>query len=326
VTDTSTAQDLLNFYQTGLNIDTTPSTNPAIPTPGATLIADPANAGSAQFAITGNEGTANALEIPVGGFANQTSATPLTFADGTNAAGVKSDPSGESVNTSFTAYDSLGNPINVNVTAVLESTATTGNTWRFMATSPNSEVGGPVVGDGTLTYNSAGQLVASTGTTVNIDRTGTGAETPMSFTLDFSGTSQLGGSTSTLVMSNQDGMPPGTLSSYSIGTDGTITGAYSNGMTRSLGQIAVASFTNPQGLNNIGGNIYGTGADSGAAVITSPQSQGTGSLRSGSLELSNVDLSTEFTNLITASTGFSASSHVITTGDQLIEQLLNSSH
>ena len=121
-------------------------------------------------------------------------------------------------------------------------------------------------------------------------------------------------------------MPPGTLSSFSIGSDGIITGAYSNGMTRSLGQVAVASFANPDGLNNVGGNVYAQGANSGVAVITAPQQLGTGAVRSGALELSNVDLSKEFTNLIIASTGFSASSKVITTSDQLIQELLNSQH
>ncbi|HET6247694.1 MAG TPA: flagellar hook protein FlgE [Tepidisphaeraceae bacterium] len=324
VTATSSAQDLLNFYQQGLGIDTTASTNPAIPPPGATLEADAANPGSAIFTIVGNEGNDNALEIPASGFSNQAATSPMTFADGTNQEGFTSAPSGESVNTSFTAYDSLGNPVNVDVTATLESTADTGNTWRFFATSADNKVGGQSLGDGTLTFDSTGQLVGSTGTTINVDRTGTGAQSPLSINLDFSGTTELSGTTSSLVMSNQDGMPPGTLSSYSVGTDGAITGAYSNGLTRSLGQVAVANFTNPQGLDNVGGNIYQTGADSGAAIITSPQSLGTGALRSGSLELSNVDLSTEFTNLIIASTGFSASSRVISTGDQLIQDLLNS--
>ena len=98
-------------------------------------------------------------------------------------------------------------------------------------------------------------------------------------------------------------------------------------MTRSLGQVAVASFGNPDGLDNIGGNVYGPrGANSGTAAISAPQQLGTGAIRSGSLELSNVDLSTQFTNLIIASTGFSASSKVISTSDQLIQELLNSQH
>ena len=327
VTATSTVQDLMTFYQQGLGIDTS-VVNPGMPTPGVSLQANAAspNPNNLQIAIVGNEGTANSLEVSGSGFVNQNSTSPITFTDGVDATGVRSSPSGESVHTSFTNYDSLGNPVRVDMTAVLESTSTGGNTWRFFATSVDSKVGGPVLGEGTLTFDASGQLKAATGTTLNIDRTGTGARSPMSITLHFGDTSELAGQTSNLVMSNQDGMPPGTLSSFSIGTDGTITGAYSNGMTRSLGQVAVASFANAEGLNNVGGNVYTQGPSSGVAVISAAQQLGTGQIRSGALELSNVDLSKEFTNLIIASTGFSASSRVISTSDQLIQELLNSSH
>jgi flagellar hook protein FlgE len=266
------------------------------------------------------------LEVPAAGFTNENQTSPLTFADGTNQAGIASDPSGESVHTTATIYDSLGNPINVDVTATLESTGNTGNTWGFFASSADNKGASQVLGEGSLTFDSNGTLVASTGTTLNIDRTGTGAQSPMSVNIDFSGTTELTGTKSTLVMSNQDGMPPGSLNAYSVGTDGTITGSYSNGMTRSLGQVAMASFANPQGLDNVGGNVYNQGSNSGVAVISAPGQLGTGAVREGSLELSNVDLSTEFTNLIIASTGFSASSRVISTGDQLMQELLNSSH
>jgi flagellar hook protein FlgE len=325
VTATSTVQDLLTFYQQTLGIDTsTVPANPNVPPPGATLEADAATPGSAKFTVVGHEGSTNALEISGSEFVNQNSLTPLNFADGTNAAGFASDPSGESVHTAFATYDSLGNAVNIDLTAVLQSTATTGNTWSFYASSADNKGGnGPVLGEGTLTFDANGNLLASTGTTLNIDRTGTGATSPMSVSLDFSSMKELASSQSSLVVSAQNGMPPGTLSSFSVGTDGTITGAYSNGLTRTLGQVAVASFANPQGLDDIGGNIYAAGSNSGVAEISSAQQLGTGAIRSGSLELSNVDLSTEFTNLIIASTGFSASSRVISTGNQLIQDLLN---
>ena len=321
--------DLTTFYQQTLGIDTAAApTNPAVPPPGVTIEADAANPGAAKFTIVGNEGSANALEVSGSDFVNQNSLTPMNFADGTNAAGFVSDPSGESVHTAFATYDSLGNAVNVDLTAVLDSTATTGNTWKFYASSADNKgnAGVPVLGDGTLTFDANGNLLASTGTTLNIDRTGTGATSPMSVTLNFNSMKELASSQSSLVVSDQNGMPPGTLSSFSVGTDGTITGAYSNGMTRTLGQVAVASFANPQGLDDIGGNIYASGSNSGVAEISAAQQLEPGAIRSGSLELSNVDLSTEFTNLIIASTGFSASSRVISTGNQLIQDLLNSSH
>ncbi|HZL35961.1 MAG TPA: flagellar hook-basal body complex protein [Tepidisphaeraceae bacterium] len=325
VTPTSTVQDLLTFYQQNLGIDTTvpPSGNPNIPNPGATLQADGGALNSAKLVIAGNTGNDNALAMAGSAFTNQNGASPLAFADGTSPAGIKSNPSGESVHTSILAYDSLGTPINIDVTAVIDSTSTTGNTWSFHATSADNKVGGINVGSGTLTFDNNGKLTASTGTSFLIDRTGTGAVSPMSVTADFSPMSELSGTASQMVMTKQDGVPLGTLNSFTVGTDGTVTGAFTNGLTRTLGQVALANFANPSGLDDKGGNIFATGANSGVPVVSSPLTQGTGAIRAGSLELSNVDLSQEFTNLIVASTGFSASSKVITTSDQLIQELLN---
>jgi flagellar hook protein FlgE len=131
-------------------------------------------------------------------------------------------------------------------------------------------------------------------------------------------------SDSQLVMSNQDGSPIGSLSSFSIGADGTITGAFTNGKTQTLGQVAVANFDNPNGLVDDGGNKFSEGPNSGVAVISAPLSLGAGAIRSGALEASNVDISKEFINMIISSTGFSASSRVISTSDQLLTELLNS--
>lgn len=327
VTATTTVGDLQTFYQNALGIDPTTSANPVIPTPGISLQADPANANGAFLNVTGNEGTLNSLQINSASFTNQNGLSPLTFSAGTNAAGIASNPSGESVHTVVTGYDSLGNAVNVDVTAVLENTSTTGNTWRYFASSPdNAKSPGAPVGTGTLTFDSQGNLKASTGTSLTIDRTGTGAGTPLSVNLNFSALTELASQNSNLVLSSQDGLPPGSLSTFSIGTDGTITGSYTNGVKRSLGQVAFASFANPDGLNDLGGGNYTEGANSGIAAISSPEQLGTGALRSGSLELSNVDLSQEFTNLIIASTGFSASSKVISTSQQLIQDLLNSQH
>ena len=105
-----------------------------------------------------------------------------------------------------------------------------------------------------------------------------------------------------------------------------MSGTYTNGISRTLGQLALANFNNPQGLVNQGNNNYTTSGSSGVPIITTPGSLDTGAIRAGSLEMSNVDLSTEFTKMIIASTGFSAASRVISTSDQLITDLLNSQH
>lgn len=317
----STVQDLMTFMQQGTGIDTNvPTTNPP---PGVTTVAGTA-ANSIDLVVTGNTGAQNGLEIPASAFTGTGGASPFVFQDGT-ANGFTSNPAGESVHTSFEAFDSLGTPINVDVTAVLENQSTTGNTWRFYADSGDNKLGGLAIGNGTLTFDNNGRLTNSTGTTLNINRSGTGAGTPLSFKLNFGSMTQLTGQQSTLVMANQDGSSAGTLTSFTIGNTGVISGAFSNGQTRTLGQVALANFSNPQGLDDKGKNMFAAGANSGNPMITTPTSLGTGQVRSGALEQSNVDLSTEFVNMIVASTGFSAASRVITTSDQLIQELLNSS-
>jgi flagellar hook protein FlgE len=129
---------------------------------------------------------------------------------------------------------------------------------------------------------------------------------------------------STQVASTQDGFPAGTLNTFAVGADGKIVGSYSNGQTHVLGQVAVATFNNPQGLSDQGSSLYAAGPSSGEAQIGIPGSLGAGTLQGAALEQSNVDLSSEFTNMIVASTGFSAASRVITTSNQLIQELLNS--
>jgi flagellar hook protein FlgE len=256
---------------------------------------------------------------------------PLVFADGTDANGNTSGATGESVNTTFTTYDSLGNPVDVDVTATLQSTSNTGSTWAFSATSPQDTNAstftpggtGSLLGDGTLTFDNTGKLTSSTGTTVSIARDNTGATTPMDVTLDFSGVTALSSTASTLTSATQDGFPEGSLSTFSVGEDGTITGSFTNGQTQVLGQLALATFNNNQGLVNQGGNLYAPGPASGQPVIGAPEQSGAGTVLSGQLEGSNVDLSKQFTDLITDSEGFTASSRVITTADQLITALLN---
>ena len=312
----ATLGDLRGFMEAGLGIDTNvpPTTNPM---PGVAITT---GATGVRLTLTANLGTENALDLPASAFTNQNGGSPLLFVDDP-----ASSPSGESVNTSFVAYDSLGTPITVSVTAVLENKADTGNTWRFFASSADDTDVNLAVGNGTLTFDNQGKLLSSTGTTMSVDRTNTGSGTPLVLKLDFSSLTSLTDNKSQLVMTGQDGSPIGTLSNFSIGADGSITGSFSNGLTRALGQVAMATFPNQLGLVDAGGNTFMTGPNSGVPVVSAPLTLGGGSIRSGALELSNVDLSQEFINLIISSTGFTASSRVITTSDQLLTELLNSS-
>lgn len=322
VTATSTVTDLENFINQGLAINTSVS-EPGNPTPGTTL----QTAGTtAQLTIIGNTGADNALTLGSQGLVDSaTGSNPFDMNSGVDGT-FTNDPSGESTNTTISAFDSLGNPITINLTTVLESTTPTGgDVWRFYASSPQNLGGnGSIIGTGQLTFSSSGALLSTTGTQLSIDRVGSGAQSPLNINLNFSGTTALASTSSNLVMSTQDGEAIGNLTSFSVGADGTITGQFSNGLTQTLGQVVLANFNNPNGLIALGDNLYQQGPNSGDALIGGATANGTGTVESGALEQSNVDLSREFINLIIASTGFSAASKVISTSDQLLTNLLNS--
>ena len=164
----STLNDLMTFFQQGMGVNTSvpDDLNALTPTAGLAVEVDGVDPNSARIVLTGNLGTENALSVPNGGFETTGGISPFTFADGTNAAGIDSNPSGESIHTSFVAYDSLGTPLTIGVTAVLESTSSTGNTWRFFAESGDDTDVDLVLGTGTLTFDSAGKLRDSTGSVV----------------------------------------------------------------------------------------------------------------------------------------------------------------
>lgn len=325
VTATSTLSDLTSFFSNSLAINTGAPADPTEPTPGVTMETDATNPNAARMFVVGNPGAANALQLGASSFGGPGIVSPFTFQDSTNAAGFTSNPTGESIHTSAVIYDSLGKPVTVDVTAVYQSSSSTGTQWSFTAESSDNKAvnGSQIVGSGTLTFDTNGKLITSSGATLSIDRTGTGAKTPFSVKLDFSNMTALAANASSMVMSKQDGSPLGSLSSFTVGTDGTIVGAFSNGLTRTLGQVAVATFNNNEGLNDKGNNLFEASANSGTPVIGTPLNLGAGAVRSGALEQSNVDLSTEFVNMIVASTGFNAASRVISTSNQLLADLLN---
>lgn len=319
VTPTSTVQDYLNFLNNALNINTTTGANPDGSTPGAAL-----NTTTGVLSLVGNTGTVNSLDVKTANIAvigsSGASSNPFVLTTANQA-------DGESVLTSFVAYDSLGTPLTINLRMTLESKqGGSGTTWRFYAESPDNKGTNAIVGTGTVNFDSAGRIVGNSTVGLSIDRTGTGATSPMVFNMEFAGQSSavtaLASQTSSLAALSQDGAPIGTLGGFSVGQDGTITGSFSNGLSRTLGQVAIATFTNAEGLIDVGGNVFATGPNSGEPLIGPPLTLGSGKIVGGALELSNVDLSQEFVNLILASTGYSAASRIITTTDQLMQQLL----
>jgi flagellar hook protein FlgE len=126
-----------------------------------------------------------------------------------------------------------------------------------------------------------------------------------------------------LIAKSQDGSAPGALQTFTIATDGTITGVFSNGRTQSIAQIAIANFANPAGLEKLEGSMYRPTANSGLATEGVAGLAGRGTLAGGTLEMSNVDLAQEFTNLIVAQRGFQASTKVISASDEILSDLVN---
>lgn len=312
-TDGNTYGDLADFLETLFGIDTGAS---AIGSPGVT-VGDGTIAPAGALVITSNTGDVNAVGIDAASIRNSTNgAAPFRF--------TTTPATGEGATTSFLVFDSLGNPVEVRLRFVLESRSDTGNTWRFTAESTSDRRTGAFLGNGTITFDQNGQLASATGMQISIGRDGTGAVTPLAFTLDLAGMTGLTASdgVSTVILSSQDGFPEGTLAGYEIGPDGVIAGTFSNGQERVLGQVALATFANNQGLIGQSENTFAVGVNSGPAVVKAPQSGSAGRINSGQLELSNVDLARELIGLITASTGFSAASRTVRTADDMLQELL----
>ncbi|MFF1632381.1 flagellar hook protein FlgE [Leifsonia sp. NPDC058248] len=127
----------------------------------------------------------------------------------------------------------------------------------------------------------------------------------------------------TVAFKDQNGKQAGTLQSFTLSQDGTLIGLFSNGDKQSVGRIALATFVNPGGLEKAGGSNYRQSVNSGNAQLGGPGEGGLGTLQGGSLEMSNVDLSQEFTNLIVAQRGFQANARIITTSDEVLQELTN---
>ncbi|MBS0202395.1 MAG: flagellar hook-basal body complex protein [Planctomycetes bacterium] len=138
----------------------------------------------------------------------------------------------------------------------------------------------------------------------------------------FSGLTQLGGGTSAAAV-NQDGYAQGTLTSAGIGQDGTITGQFTNGRTESLAQVALATFTNPEGLLRSTNNYFAATANTGPALVTTPLVGSAGSVQSGSLESSNVDVGAEFTQLVAAQRGYQVNAQAFSAANQMLQETAN---
>ncbi len=188
-----------------------------------------------------------------------------------------------------------------------------------------------------LAFNDSGKLVSqngspASGAKLSIDLTGVMAAltppqsniatTPLSFSLDFTGTTQTGAANGTNSL-QQDGYTSGRLAGVSVSADGTIRGNYSNGQSKDLGQVALANFTNPNGLTSLGGNQWAETSTSGPALVGSPNTGTLGVLQSAAVEESNVDLTAELVNMITQQRNYQANAQSIKTQDSIMQTLVN---
>jgi flagellar hook protein FlgE len=228
----------------------------------------------------------------------------------------------------FVAYDSLGIAMNVRVTAVLQSVSGTATTYRWFADSPSNDGTGELdtriaVGTGLVTFDGAGNLISSPNNVVTIQRRDVPSEDPLEFKLNFNSVTGLSNANATLQASRQDGSSSGTLSSFIIGEDGGIRGVFSNGVTRDLGQVRLARFANPVGLEQVGQTMFRRGINSGLPITGRPGESGLGKIIAGARELSNTDIGKNMIDLVLASTQYRSNSRVITTAQDLLQELLN---
>jgi flagellar hook protein FlgE len=222
--------------------------------------------------------------------------------------------------TSIDVYDSLGNSHTVEM---VFTKAAEENEWNWTINVDGGLIT-PSSGDsGTIGFNSDGSLAFFTGGPLVFTPTGAGT---MSITLNpgtpgtFNGITQFN-SPSTTIALDQDGYPMGELQGISIEVNGVISGTFSNGAIKTLGQIAIADFNNSTGLSKVGNNLFSESANSGSAVLGWAQTNFNTAVNSGYLEMSNVDLSKEFTELIVAQRGFQANARVIQTADMILAEI-----
>jgi flagellar hook protein FlgE len=284
-------------------------------------------------------------EITIRGNLDQT-ADPLVW----NAATPKTT---SNFTTSMTVYDSLGKPIQLDIyfskkDPLTDPTYVAGDSgdWTYHVMTDGGNLGfnsdgstpataGTVteVATGTLRFDSAGRLISNA--TESQGFYPRDANGPQTLTFNFgTGTDPaIGGSgldgltqyaaTSAVSFVTQAGSSSGSLSSISIGQDGTITGGFTNGQTRTLGQLILANFKAPDQLSRMGSTLYTEAPSSGAPTLGTPATADRGSVTAGTIEQSNVDISGEFVRMIAAQRNFQANSKTLTTADQLLAELMN---
>lgn len=274
----------------------------------------PTGASSAALGVLANVNLDSRVAVPT--------VTPFNYAN----------PASYNQSTATTVYDSLGNPHTYSMYFVKQAAA---NTWNVYSTVTNPAGAVPTFTDlsaagtvslGALTFNSSGALTSAvlSESLTDAEMGFTGAVTsPQVFAVNFNGSSQYGSSFSVNALT-QDGFAAGTLAGFNIGEDGVLLGRYSNGQTKAVGQVVLANFRNPQGLQPLGDNQWAPTSASGDPLVGAPGSSGQyGTLQSSALEDSNVDLTAELVSMITQQRSYQANAQTIKTVDQILQTLVN---
>lgn len=233
---------------------------------------------------------------------------------------------GTTVPATVDIFDSLGAPHVLTV----DYTKTGTNAWSYSISVPTADTGAgsPTVATGNLTFDSSGKLTSPTGTVTGITIPSfTDGAAPMNLTWNLNDTSGNGTLTQTDLASAtsnavQNGQAAGSLSKYTVEADGTIQANFSNGTTQALGQVAVATVTNDQGLQQISNNLYQVTAGSGPAEVGLAGTGGRGTITGGSVEQSNVNVAAEFSKMIVAQQSYQANAKVVTTFNQISQATL----
>lgn len=224
------------------------------------------------------------------------------------------DPTSYNFSSSTTIYDSLGNSHTLQMYYRKSATA---NTWNVYQQLDN----GAAAAATNLAFTSGGAYLSGSPQTFSLTIPG-GATTPQSVTVDFTGVTQYAAQ-SALLNQSQDGFTSGSLAQFAIDPTGQVSAQYTNGRTQLIAQVALSRFPNPQGLVREGDNLFVQSTASGTAVQGAPGNNGLGSVVSGAIERSNVDLGEQFVDMIITQRAFQANSRAITTSDEMLQELVN---
>ena len=295
---------------------TSNSTGQLVTPSGALVMGYPAVNG-----VVSTNGALQPLQIGIGSVIPASATKSFNFSTNLSSGAAV----GSTFSSSTPVYDSLGTSHVLSV----DFTKTGTNTWSYSVKVPTADTGASTsqVASGDLTFDSSGNLTSPTGSVpISIpDFTDGAASMNLKWNLnDTSGNSSLTQTNldSSTSSKTQDGMASGTLTGYSVSADGTIQGTFSNGQNSPLGQVAVATFANTQGLRRTGSNEYQVTSGSGAANIGVANTGGRGVIAGGYVEASNVDVAAEFAKMITAQQAYQANAKTVTTLDQISQATL----